>query len=232
MSNDDRVTRPTLPRTGPVRGWTTPAGATVAPTGETPDPPRAGDVISNAVDLGYRVLDEYMRQGQQAARRFGVRPERAEEATDDLQALATRMARYTSDFLGVWSQFVDVALSSGVASPAGRTNGQAPGSAPAAAARTTVAVRIEAVQPVTVTLDLASSFVARGLTVQELRSADPTKSWLGGVRFEPTTPVAPALVRVVVPATQPSGVYTAVVVDDETGRFAGTIAVAVGEGAG
>jgi len=139
------------------------------------------------------------------------------------------MARYTSDFLGVWSQFVDVALTSGAGGAVPRPNGAAP--AAAGAARTTIAVRVDAARPVTVTVDVEAAFLSRTLTVQEVRSGDPTKPPLGSVRLEPATPTAPARLHVAIPAAQPAGAYTGVVVDEATGRFAGTVGITIdGEG--
>jgi hypothetical protein len=189
-----------------------------------------GEAVATAVDLGYRVLDEYLRQGQSAARRFGVRPERAEAAVDDLQALATRMARYTSDFLGVWAQFVDVALSAGrlgvptVPRPPSPDHAPAPGSSPA---RTAVAVRLVSRKAAEVAVDIASDMAGRPLTVQDLRSSDPGIEPITGVHFEPVAGATTRRLHVTVPPDQPEGTYVGVVVDDESGRFAGTVMVTV-----
>jgi len=184
-----------------------------------------GEAVASAVDLGYRVLDEYLRQGQRAAQRFGVRPAKAEAAVDDLQALATRMARYTSDFLGVWGQFVELAFSAGGLAPQ-PTPRPRPAASPSPA-RLAITLRINAPRATEVAVDLAADMAERPVTVQDLRSADPTVKPIGGVRLEPATGTTAPCLHVVIPPDQPEGSYVGVVVDDESGRFAGTVSVAV-----
>src|SRR5437879_12006363 len=77
-----RIKRPPLERTKPVRNASTlfsPAGPRRADgAGQRgPEPPQqdraADDVVSRSVDQGYRVIDDYIRQGQKAAQRFDAR---------------------------------------------------------------------------------------------------------------------------------------------------------------
>ena len=228
MSSAPRLTRPDPTRTEPIRTFT---GAAAAPApaasnGASSEP--LGAAVATAVDMGYRVLDEYLRQGQSAARRFGVRPERAEAAVDDLQALATRMARYTSDFLGVWAQFVDVALSAGGLGLPAASRSPSPDRAPGSSTgRTAVTVRLVSAKTAEVAVDIASDMAGRSLTVQDLRSSDPGIEPITGVRFEPMAGATSRRLHVTVPPHQPEGTYVGVVVDDESGRFAGTVMVTV-----
>src|SRR5438128_27418 len=60
VSASDRIRRPPLDRTEPIRAWSSLFGA--GPL---------NDVVTRSVELGYRVVDEYIRQGQKAAARFG-----------------------------------------------------------------------------------------------------------------------------------------------------------------
>ncbi|HLK11652.1 MAG TPA: hypothetical protein VKW76_09740 [Candidatus Binatia bacterium] len=229
MSSSERITRPHPRRSEPIRTFR--GTSSEPPAAAAAERPRAsvGEAVAHAVDLGYRVLDEYLQQGQRAARGLGLGPDRAEAAVDDLQALATRMARYTSDFLGVWAQFVDVALSTGRLGGAKRNDAPpGPASAPAPTpARAAVAVRVRSPQAAEVAADLAADLAERPLTVQALRGADPTVPPITGVRFEPATAAQAARLHVVVPPEQAPGTYVGVVVDDETGRFAGTVTVTV-----
>ena len=84
MSTKDRVTRPEPERTHPVRSWSTLFGA----------PERDGgrdDVVSRSVDLAYRVVDEYVRQGQKTAQRLSERSYAPEAMARDVQDLTTRL---------------------------------------------------------------------------------------------------------------------------------------------
>ena len=69
--------------------------------------------------------------------------------------------------------------------------------------------------------------LGRALTVQPLRSSDPAASPITGARIEPATSDGGARLDVVVPPAQPPGTYVGVIVDDESGRFAGTVRVTV-----
>jgi hypothetical protein len=192
------------------------------------------DAVTSAVDLGYRVVDEYIRAGRTAAQQLGARPPSASAAAGDLQDLMTRMAQYTSDFLGVWAQFVDVAVGGGLLRAGAATNGDTAPAAPperphgAPDRRTSVRLALAAARPVEVTLDLAADAAGRPLVVQGLRAADPEKPRLPDVRVESDAGGVPHL-TIAVPASHPSGVYSGVIVDGENSRLLGTLSVRVGD---
>lgn len=223
MSDDDRIKRPRPERTGPIRGWSgifgRPAGAGHAPGFD--------DVVTRSVELGYRVIDEYVRQGQRAA--AGLRGGRTDPAamTSDLQGLMGRMAQYTSDFLGVWSEFVEVAMR-GATMP-GTANGTAPQSPPAAASAASddpgVRVELHATRPTEVAVDLRPHTPGARLGVQGMRAMEPGEPRLEGVTLEPSGPGAPLVLRIVVPPDQPAGTYNGIVVEEETSRPLGTVSV-------
>jgi hypothetical protein len=68
----ERIKRPEPERTQPIRNMSTVFGAPArsTPPGAGRDSPRAAaaDPVSRGVEAGYRVIDEYMRQGQSVAR--------------------------------------------------------------------------------------------------------------------------------------------------------------------
>ncbi|HWP65053.1 MAG TPA: hypothetical protein VNO26_03960, partial [Candidatus Limnocylindria bacterium] len=94
-------------------------------------------------------------------------------------------------------------------------------------ARLATVVRLAARQDVEVAVDVAPELADRTLTVQPLRSADPATAPIVGVRLEPATATAPPRLHVAIPPDQPAGTYVGVVVDDASGRFAGTVTVTV-----
>ncbi|MFN8640251.1 MAG: hypothetical protein U0802_00780 [Candidatus Binatia bacterium] len=103
MSSDPRITRPVLQRSQPVRNWATlfetPGGDTGtadAPDSAAPAGPSLNDVVTRSVDPGYRVIDEYMRQGQKAAQRLNERSYGAQTMAGDVQDLAMRLTQYAS----------------------------------------------------------------------------------------------------------------------------------------
>src|SRR5262245_11423332 len=120
VSDKERITRPPLGRTQPMRNWSMLFGA----PGATPEQSTSGatsttyqtsaslnDVVSRSVELGYRVIDEYIRQGQRAAQRFTERSYGADTMANDLQQAAPLMTQYASDFLALWFEFMQATLS-------------------------------------------------------------------------------------------------------------------------
>jgi hypothetical protein len=243
VSQDDRIKRPRPERTGPIRGW---SGIFGRPTGTAGNghAPGFDDVVTRSVELGYRVIDEYVRQGQRAA--AGMRAPRTdpEAMTSDLQGLMGRMAQYTSDFLGVWSEFVEVATRgammpgammpgamSGAAngaangSASGSATGHGPSPAPAASEDPGVRVELQATRPTEVSVDLRPLTPGARLCVQGMRAMEPGEPRLDDVTLAASGPGAPLVLRIVVPAAQPAGTYNGIVVEEETSRPVGTVSV-------
>jgi len=227
MSTDDRIRRPALDRTEPIRAW---SALLRGPGGSF------NDVVARSVDLGYRVVDEYIRQGQQAAERFSGRGYAPETVTADVQELGARMAQYTSDFFGLWVEVMQAMLSGGTPRAAAAPhNGAAPGApAPHGAApdgpRTSpprVRVEIASLRPAEVVLDLRPEATGRRLVVPALRTLEPDRAKLEGVVVE-ADPGDAIRVRMRIPDELPAGTYNGVIVDDETSRPLGTVSVRVG----
>jgi hypothetical protein len=221
MSSNDRITRPPLPRREPHRTWPgMPAGIADG----------VNEAVSRAVDLGYRVVDEYIRQGQRAAEQLGLRMAGpgATGSAADAQEVAVRMAQYTSDAFAVWLQFVGAAMGAAAPRPATApmprgweslaTNG-------AASHAVRLLVEVAGSRRVEVTVDLEPGTNGRALTVQALRATDPDKPRLTDVRLEPAAGVEPATLIVRIPDGQPADRYGGIVVDAASGRLAGTVTV-------
>jgi len=242
MSNDERSKRPKLERTQPIRSWSGLFG------GATPTPPGAApatgtslnDVVARSVDLGYRVVEEYIRQGQKAAARFGGGGFTPEGAATDVQDAAARMAQQASDFMTMWAEFMGVAAWGGMGRMGGLGNAPAaapPPPEPATARgpdappvdRGSMRLEILSRRPTEVQLDLRAQATGT-LVVQALRAVDPGKPALADVTLRPATHDAPATVRAVVPENQPSGVYRGLIVEEETSRLVGTLTVRIIDG--
>src|SRR5207247_11283854 len=86
VSASDRIRRPPLDRTEPIRAWSSLFGA--GPL---------NDVVTRSLELGYRVADEYIRQCQKAAPRFGSPSLGTDTIANHIQDLRVRMVQYTSD---------------------------------------------------------------------------------------------------------------------------------------
>jgi hypothetical protein len=246
----EHVKRPKLDRTQPIRQWANlfegPAGSPPPPAdGTAPDGPAEhgtatlGDMLTRSVEIGYRVVDEYVRQGQKAASRLSRGPAATDGLTGDLQDFNVRMMQHASELFGVWFDFVDRYVAGGLvprpsgapsATPAGAANGdegtREPVSPPAVD-RARVRVEVVSPWPTEVTVDLRAGAGGTPLVVQSLHAVEPEKPRLEGIVFECATADAPPCLRVRVPGTQPAGVYHGMLVDAQTSVPAGTVSVRV-----
>jgi hypothetical protein len=224
MSDDSRIKRPALDRTEPIRNWSTLLGGAGA-GGDL------GDVVARSVDLGYRVVDEYIRQGQKAAERLNGRaPLAPDSMASDLQDAAARMTQYASDFVRVWFEFMGAAMASNVglatASPAPPQNGAAAQPVAAAPERTRVHIEVASRRPVEVALDLRPGAAHALLVAHALRSVDPDSPPLTEATFVDGDDGSVRL-RVRVPDEHPPGIYNGLVLDQHSNRPVGTLSVRV-----
>jgi hypothetical protein len=246
---EERIKRPKLGRTRPVRSWSTlfTAPGTAAPGVEPAAGRRPaasmGDVVSRSVELGYRVIDEYVRQGQKAAQRLGDRSFGAATMSSEASELAARMAQYASDFTALWLEFLQV---SGVgltarpsidpsafergSSPAAPPSPVVPPPSPPSAGRVPVPgemvrlkVAVVSPYPTEVSLDLRQKATNGRVTVQSLRAADGDKPRLSDVAIEDAE--GAMTLRIRVPESQPAGIYTGLIVDEATSRPVGTVSL-------
>ena len=256
MSSSDHVKRPPLERIQPIRNWSTLFKGPVAhggsadaesATGAGTDHASLNDVVSRSVDLGYRVVDEYIRQGQKAAQRLNERSYGVQTMASDVQDLAMRMTQYASDFAAVWLQLVQLAAAGNSAPGAPRAAGGVDRATPEAAAvptgdgavgragraeatspgATRVRIEVRSAQPTDMAVDIRPDGANRPLIVHALRAVDPDKPRLDGVRFEPGSEEAAACLRIDVPAGHPPGVYSGLMIDQGTSRPVGTVSVTI-----
>jgi hypothetical protein len=230
MSDDERARRPHLERTEPIRAFGGLFGFP-APPGDGAGVGSFGDVVSRSVELGYRVVDEYVRQGQESARRIGERAYGPESAVQDVQQMTTRMVQYASDFMRLWFDVVQLATSGATRRPppdAGR-----PAESPPPPVASPARIRVELASPrrAEVTLDLRADAGTRGLIVHALRAAEPEKPHLSDVDIQSDPDDDALVLRVGVPGDHPAGVYNGLIVDGRTSRPVGTVSVRLGAGA-
>lgn len=253
MNQQRRIKRPKLERTEPIRNWTTLLGGgtaarTEANTASGDAPANAagsaergspfGDVIARSVDLGYRVVDEYVRQGQKAAERLSGRGAAPETIATDMQDAALRMTQYASDFVGLWFEVLGLttpgaegrAWSAPSAAGSAAPEPSRPASTAPAGDATRVHIDVASVHPVEVALDLRPAAAHCPLAAQPLRAVGPELPPLTEVSFTRVSADEPVRLRLRVPAEQPPGVYNGLVTDERTNRPVGTVSVRVGRG--
>lgn len=254
MSSGERIKRPKLERNQPIRSWSTlfdvpGAEATQADSKPGPAAHQAhgvslNDVVSRSVDLGYRVVDEYIRRGQQAARRINERSYDVQAITGDVQELGVRTLQYASDFAALWLDLVQrAATDSALFRPQAAADSTkapaaddaakedspraAPGPATERVQPVRVKIEVAAAQPTEVTLDLRPDATDCQLIVHALRAVDPDKPRLSDVGIRAGADGEPATLWIRVPPGQPAGVYSGVIVDGQSSRPVGTLSLRI-----
>lgn len=230
MDSRDRITRPKPERTEPLRSWSALLGNSEA-DGNGRGATSFDGVVSRSVEVGYRVVDEYLRHGQRVAERLGDRSLTPGNMAQDFQELTGRMTRYASDLMDVWFQLIELASARrpvGAETPAAvvAPAPPAPSEPPAGSARVTVLV--SSLQPTEVTIDIRPGALGPSLIVHALRAAEPDKPRLTEVAIEPASPDGALRLRIRVPPDQPAGVYNGMIIDERTSRPVGTVSVRLG----
>ena len=250
-----RATKPSLNRSKPIRSWSKAFGGAPASTSnkstksaKSPDAAKtaktANGTVADGVRLGYRVIDDYLKKGQEAAQTLGgAGGETLKAASSEVQRLTQRMFQYASDLASAWMELVQTMTATGLANdeastkngaqrPAAREE-QAP--APGRQAPSdpsdqpcAVSLEIESPLPTETTIDLRRRAIDHPVEVQPLSSNDPGSPRITGISIEALPKVGRVLVRVRVPPKQPAGVYRGLFIDRSTNLPCGTLAIRVG----
>lgn len=230
MKPADRVRLPRPERTGPIRGGTLGifGSPQLPPLGQDdPDrPPSPSDAVLRTVAHAYSVVDDQIKQGEDAARRIAKREYGAKAFAHDVQDAAARSTQFLAQVFEVWLQTGTALASLPPVGPFGAPSGSpAPvGPTGRAAAPSRIVVSVRSEQPTEVTLDLAAG--ARAVSVQRLLGPGAP---IEGVTVEGTEPPR---VSISVPRGQAPGVYSGLVVDAADNRPVGSLTVEVGAGSG
>jgi hypothetical protein len=196
------------------------------------------------VDLGYRVIDEYIKQGTAVANAF-ANPGRAQmPSAQDLPKMTERMMQYGSDFASIWFDAMGLMMSNLNSAGAAGSSAQPATSPPAGHAATPrsaatqpgvvesrpstrLALDLRSRQPTELLFTLDVPFTSGRVVVEDLRARSGATP-LGGVVVElPDNPMAPIKVRLEVPPRTPLGRYTGAILDATTKNPRGRITVIV-----
>ena len=251
MNGRPRLHREDPQRTEPLRQWSTlyrspdswdprPHPDTAADTaadasGAASDPDQRDtwhDVVAEGVAVGYRVIEEQIRQGQRVAEQLGDASYGPGAMSGDVREATERMVRYSADLVALWLDFVNATFGNGdllrSLSAGWAPNGGTPAAPPPPTVRApAVAIEVASRQPLRVSLDLQPGAAARPLVVQPLRALAPEIAALTDVAFVQGGDAGPPTLRVRVPEDQPPGVYAGAVVDGDSGEPLGTLTARV-----
>jgi hypothetical protein len=238
MEERKRAHRPDPARIRPQRNlsklWqssgTATAGANPADSisgGQAQSGLRGTDPVGEGVTIAYRVIERYITEGRRAAEQFNKRPYDRKVSTDDVRELFERIVRLQSEMVPLWIEALSTfarSEASAVASPAnGHATPHAKSTPPSTP--TTISLEIISTRPARVSLELRPSADGRGLMTHGLRALDPNKPVLTDITFLPSQDHSCGTVRVVLPKSQPPGIYSGVIVDRERGESCGTLSV-------
>lgn len=234
MNEEDRVKRPAPERTEPKRHWTEGfAKGGGSPLHDGATDPR--DAAYQTINDAYRLIDDYMRQGQQVAENFWLplggaagsfreAPERFMRALGDMTlAWVEVMQQWTATSAGT-APFAatgkappfDGVDASGEQKPVDATPSPRSGSS-------AVRVVVSAESPIELVVDLSEGADLTQLQLPELRDAAGTAAPLSDVSVQ--RDANGAFVKLVVPKTHPAGTYNGLFLDQTTRRPRGTLSL-------
>jgi hypothetical protein len=236
MTTQERKKRPQPARRAPRRALLQHGQPAAERTGAPPETvPEGADidhVIANAVDLGYRVVEEQLQQGRRAARHFRI-------GSDDLvggqevTAVLDRLLRLTKDATSAWLEMI-----SAVVRTEGGVERVAPEKKPAATQESaqrvegaggtpTMSIEVKSARPAEVTLELRPASPRFVPVVHALHPKPPGTRPLTDVKFKLSPDARRGVVAITVPDDLEAGSYTGVVVDSVTDEPGGILRVRV-----
>jgi hypothetical protein len=189
--------------------------------------------------MGYRVIEEYMRQGQTVARMFGMpytggampgfaAPGGAAPGGPPMEALF----RSFSEFMNLWMQTM------GTRAPAAGTAGpfamgeppapvpqQAPAPQPQSEGQVALTLELESPRRTEISFDLRPRSLGLPLVVHDLRAPEADKPRITGVGLETVPDEERLVLRLRIPAEQPPGIYSGIILDERTSLPRGTLTV-------
>ena len=245
-SEAERIHRPNLERQGPIRDATNYLRDSNSwpehPTNNTP--PNAGaetqstvgsfdDVVTQGVKLGYKVIEQYITQGQRVAEQISRPFQKGvpEAGTADVVQGMVRVYKYMAD---VWGNALDLmvrnpAFWSWVGSFSQNSGMHPQDGGPGTLNGTGAAfsVEIASARPTEVMLNVEPSPQPYTPFVHALHAPDRKVAPLTSIAFQKSPKSNMPVLLLKIPPKQPSGLYTGVVVDRETNQPRGTLTVRV-----
>jgi hypothetical protein len=198
------------------------------------------DLVARSVALGYRVIDDYIKQGQQTAQRLRQGAYGADSLATDVEHLATRLIETVSDFAATWVEFLELSRANGAASGNGEASPRSPAAArasdpvagsgadtPAPGEVMRLHVRLSTRRQAEVVLDTEPIPAGSTLVPQALRAAEAGLPRIVDVAFEQAAAPGSATIAVRIPDHHPPGVYSGRIVDAASNRPVGTLTVTI-----
>lgn len=203
--------------------------------GNDKEPAGLDDVVSRAVETGYKVIEEQIQQGQRVAEQLSQGNLGADMVNGNVSEIFERVLRFYSDMGALWFEMLESVVRNPAASqlfesftgrPGAKVNGHAMNGAghPTAAAPIGLPVEIVCARPsgARAALDLHPGADLTSITIQPLSSQHNEAPAIEGVRLIAARPGWPATVQITIPDEQPAGIYTGILLQ-ASGEPAGTL---------
>jgi hypothetical protein len=246
QTKTERIRRPELERSGPIRDATNYLRDSDSWTEKAPnDNPRQGnggqsskagsfdDVVTQGVKLGYKVIEQYITQGQRVAEEISRPFQKGvpEAGTADVVQGMVRLYKDMADVCGnaldlmvrnpvFWSWLGSFTQNGGL-----HTQNGDPGTLNGTGAA--FSVEIASTRPTEVLLNVEPSPQPYTPFVHALHAPERNVPPLTSIAFQKSPKSNMPVLLLKIPLNQPSGLYTGVVVDRETNQPRGTLTVRV-----
>ena len=237
---DRRLHREDPGRTTPIRNFTTLYRRTDLTNGPNPKKPVASEKAKRAaaagplvegVELAYSVIDKYIAEGRKTAEGLSAGPYTTRVADDNLQGLLARLLRFQVEILPL---FIDTVASLVTVQPSQNGHVSTQGGRPHSngtkdSTPRPVAIEVASRRPAQVSLDLSPDCQTQSLVALSVNSIDAKKPAITGVSFVPHDIQGRLKLVVRIPDDQPSGTYTGVIVDRNSGNTRGRLSIRIAE---
>jgi len=199
---------------------------------DAPIRPTGGNPLAEGVELAYSVIEEYIAEGRRTAEGLNNQPyETRGGSNDNLQVLVERMLRFQTEMLPLWIETLATLVK---VDPSRNGNTQASAAWPhpnGAANAETMAVTIEVVslRPVQVSVELRPNSEPHSLVALGLSAVDSGKPILKDISLAPDEMAGRIKLRLQIPESQPSGIYSGVIVNRDSGETRGTLTIRIAD---
>lgn len=237
-AHQERRRRPEPKRTGPIRAatgyfrdshsW----GEEAHPAWREPVDV-IDDAVTHGVHLGYRVIDEHLRKGREAAAKLRTDETSADSA--DLRRLLDRVQCLSKDFGSVCFEALDLLAQSPALlrwlsrSEADSAHSASAGTDPSARVPTPPAFAIEIAsrRRILVSMHVPGDAATFDPGIHALHSGEPGVPAMTSARFHNEPPSGAPVLAIDVPDQQPPGLYSGVIVDRASNEPKGTLSVRI-----
>jgi hypothetical protein len=184
-----------------------------------PQPRSANAIIGDAVSRGYKVIEDQILQGRDAAERFRAGTYNSADAEADVKKLVNRVMDLVKELGTAGFELAAAAIRDPRAPP------HDPHAKPSPSQGPDVAIETHSARPVQVTCKLSPPSARFVPSVPALYSNDPNVPPLKSLRFELRDDRPILLVDI--PDDQPLGTYAGAIVDMNTNQAGGFVSVSI-----